>query len=204
MKNVRMSVFVIFTCMTFAITSCQQAGKNEADAEATADEETATVETTGEAGEETSAEEQLPSPRRQAEGEIDGVTIKIDYGSPAVKGRTVWGELEKYGIVWRAGANETTSIEFSGDVTVNGNALSAGKYAIFMIPNENEDWIVIINEEWDAWGHFSYKEDKDVLRIPVAPDWADEVEERLAYSITGTAVNFAWEKARISLEVKAQ
>ena len=134
MKNVRMSVFVIFTCMTFAITSCQQAGENEADAE-----------------EETSAEEQLPSPRRQAEGEIDGVTIKVDYGSPAVKGRTVWGELEKYGIVWRAGANETTSIEFSGDVTVNGNALSAGKYAIFMIPNENEDWIVIINEEWDAW-----------------------------------------------------
>lgn len=66
MKNVRMSVFVIFTCMTFAITSCQQAGKNEADAE-----------------EETSAEEQLPSPRRQAEGEIEGVTIKVDYGSPA-------------------------------------------------------------------------------------------------------------------------
>lgn len=141
------------------------------------------------------------SPRQQATGEIDGVTISVDYGSPYVKGRTIWGGLQKYGVVWRAGANKATAVEFSKNVTINGEELAAGKYAIFIIPNENEDWVVIFNEGWDAWGT-EYSKDKDVLRVSVKPDWSDEVVESLTYTVDET-FNFAWEKAGINLEVKA-
>lgn len=142
------------------------------------------------------------SPRQKATGEIDGVSITVDYGSPYVKGRTIWGGLEKYGEVWRAGANEATSVEFSKDVAINGKELAAGKYAIFIIPNEKEEWVVIFNKGWDAWGT-EYSEDKDVLRISVKPEWSDEVTESLTYSVDKT-LNFAWEKAGINLKVKSK
>ncbi len=142
------------------------------------------------------------SPRQEATGEIDGVSITVDYGSPYVKGRTIWGGLEKYGEVWRAGANKATSVEFSKDVKINGKELAAGKYALFIIPNEKDDWVVIFNEGWDASGT-QYSEDKDVLRISVKPKWSDEVVESLTYSVDKT-LNFAWEKAAINLTVESE
>ncbi len=198
------ALFAVFALTFVSCTSGNQEGVEDEAEYADYDESEA------EAGDESEAEEEegeassepLPSPRQQAAGDIDGVAITVDYGSPAVKGRTVWGGLEDYGKVWRAGANETTSIEFSKNVTINGQELAAGKYAIFMIPNENEDWVVIFNSGWDAWGAFTYAEDQDVLRITTTPAWSDEVTERLTYSVD-ESLEFAWEKARISLEVKA-
>ncbi len=142
------------------------------------------------------------SPRKEATGEIDGVSITVDYGSPYVKGRTIWGGLQKYGEVWRAGANKATSVVFSENITINGKELTAGKYALFIIPNEKDDWVVIFNEGWDAWGT-QYSEEKDVLRIPVKPDWSDEIVESLTFSVDKT-LNFAWEKAGIKLKVKSK
>ena len=148
------------------------------------------------------------SPRKQASGEVDGVSVNIDYGSPSVKGREIWGGLEPYGKVWRAGANETTSIEFTDDVTVNGKSLPAGKYGFFIIPHEEGEWIVIFNEEWSrelhgAWGAFGYKQEKDVLRLDVMPEWSKENMESLEYKVEGDMVKFGWEKLRITLEIKA-
>jgi len=188
------ALFAVFALTFSGCTSGSQEGSE--DESAVADDEE--IEDMDE-----ESSEPLPSPRQQASGEINGVSIAVDYGSPAVKGRTVWGGLEEYGTVWRAGANETTSIELSSDVTVNGNDLAAGKYAIFMIPNEDEDWIVIFNKGWDAWGAFSYAEDQDVLRVSVTPEWSDDVVERLTYSVD-ESLSFAWDKARINLEVKAK
>jgi len=143
------------------------------------------------------------SPRQQAEGTIDGVKIAIDYGAPSVKGRTVWGGLEKYGKVWRAGANKNTTISFDKAVTVNGNDLAAGKYGFFMIPNESGDWTIIFNKKNDGWGAYSYKEAEDALRFNISPEFGDENQEQLFYGIMDTIL-FAWEKVKINITVAAK
>lgn len=184
MKN---SIFGLI--MILGLLACGNAGeeKNEED------ESQESLETLAE-------EENIPSPRKEARGKIENVTIVVDYGSPAVKGREIWGGLEEYGKVWRAGANATTSISFDQDVLINGQNLPAGKYAFFLIP-EKEQWTVIFNKDWDEWGAFNYDEAQDVLRLNVTPRWVDENQERLTYSISDSTLNFAWEKVRISLDI---
>jgi len=152
--------------------------------------------------EEAQAEEAevVPSPREEAKGVANGINIVVDYGSPSVKGRKIWGSLEDYGKVWRAGANATTSVSFDKNPIINGESLEAGKYALFIIPDEDE-WTVIFNKDWDEWGAFAYDETKDVLRIKTRPTWVDEVKERLEYTISDSSLEFAWEKARLSLDI---
>lgn len=144
--------------------------------------------------------EVIPSPREEAKGNANGVNIVVDYGSPAVRGREIWGALENYGKVWRAGANATTSISFDKNSIINGESLEAGKYALFIIPDEDA-WTVIFNKDWDEWGAFAYDEAKDVLRIKTKPTWAEEVQERLEYKISNNSLNFSWGKARISIDI---
>lgn len=148
----------------------------------------------------------LLSPRMQANGNVNGVEVAIDYGAPSVRERAIWGDLVKYDKIWRAGANETTALTFSADTKLNGNPVKAGTYALFIIPKAEGDWTVVLNEEWsvdehDAWGSSHYKEEKDVLRFNVTPEWAENSEELLSYSITETALNFSWEKARLSVKI---
>jgi hypothetical protein len=142
------------------------------------------------------------SPRQVAEGNINKVNISIDYGAPSVKGRTVWGGLEQYGKVWRAGANENTTISFDKDVKISGKKLTAGKYGFFIIPVENGDWTVIFNKKNDSWGAFSYNQEEDALRVNVKPEFVNDTQEQLKYSIEEKVINFAWEKARLSIPVK--
>ena len=80
-----------------------------------------------------------PSPPKTASAEVGDLKIVIDYGAPSVKGRTIFGGLESYGKVWRTGANEATTLSVNKDVTIDGQALPAGKYALFTIP-EKGDW----------------------------------------------------------------
>jgi len=142
------------------------------------------------------------SPKKQASGNINDVMITVDYGAPSVKGRTIWGGLEKYDKVWRAGANENTTISFDKDVTIAGKKLPAGKYGFFMIPTETGNWTVIFSNKNDSWGHFSYKEKNDALRVEIAPKFVDDVQEQLLYTVNKNAIHFAWDKARIAIPVK--
>jgi len=142
-----------------------------------------------------------PSPPAQASGTIDGVSVLIDYSQPAVKERTVWGELVPYGNVWRTGANEASWIEFDKAVVIGGKELAAGKYGLFSIPAEG-DWTIIFNEQFDQWGAYQYSEEKDVARISVTPTVTDASVERLTFTVDDK-VNFAWEKMSWSFDVKA-
>ncbi|MEN8125843.1 MAG: DUF2911 domain-containing protein [Bacteroidota bacterium] len=144
------------------------------------------------------------SPRKQADGKIDGVNISIDYGAPSVKGRVIWGGLENYGKVWRAGANENTTISFDKDVKIAGTNLAAGKYGFFIIPNETGDWIVIFNKKNDGWGANDYKQDNDALRANITPKFVSENQEQLIYSVDKNAIHFAWEKARLEIPVSKE
>jgi len=142
------------------------------------------------------------SPRKQTDGKINGTNISIDYGSPSVKGRTVWGKLEKYDKVWRAGANENTTITFDKEVKIQDNSLPAGTYGFFIIPKEDKAWTLIFNKESNNWGAFKYKEKEDALRVDIQPTFVNDNQEQLKYSVGNNSINFAWEKARISIPVE--
>ena len=141
------------------------------------------------------------SPRLKAEGEIAKVKITVDYGSPSVKGRTIWGSLEPYGKIWRAGANENTTITFDADVKINGEALAAGKYGFFIIPNEDADWVIIFNRRNADWGAYSYDIKEDALRDNIKPKFESENQETLNYSVERNGIAFAWAKARLLIPV---
>jgi hypothetical protein len=111
-----------------------------------------------------------------------GITdITINYHRPLVKGRKIWGSIVPYGQVWRAGANENTTIEFSDPVSIEGKPLAKGTYGLHMIPNENE-WTVIFSKNTSAWGSFTYNQAEDALRVTVKPE-AAEMKEALAYEV---------------------
>lgn len=144
-----------------------------------------------------------PSPLRTAEGRIGTAEVKVQYGSPAVRDRVIWGDLLPYGEVWRTGANEATFVEFSEDVTVEGQELKAGKYSLFTIPMESGKWTVIFNSEWNLQhGHYQYKEENDVLRVEATPEWEDTSQENLLISVEDSGLLVKWE--RLSLPVRIQ
>ncbi|HTX19544.1 MAG TPA: DUF2911 domain-containing protein [Bacteroidota bacterium] len=133
--------------------------------------------------------------------------ISVTYHRPGVKGRVIWGELVPYDKVWRAGANEATTVTFSDDVIVGGKQLKAGTYGFFVLPRKEGDWALILNAEGKQWGAFRYDSTKDVVRVPVKPEAAPN-EERLSYSfedLTGNSVNLVlrWEKVSVALPIDA-
>lgn len=136
----------------------------------------------------------------QVSGEIDGVEVTVDFGRPNVKGREIWGGLVPYGKVWRTGADEATTITLSGDVTVEGKALSAGKYALFTIP-EKGNWTVIFNKTAKQWGAFKYDEGQDALRVTVTPNKADFVES-MNFELDGPALVLRWDKLAVPVTIK--
>jgi hypothetical protein len=142
------------------------------------------------------------SPRLSTKGTVNGANIEIDYGAPSVKGRKVWGGLEKYGQVWRAGANENTTVSFDKDVSVEGKKLPAGKYGFFIIPNESGDWVAIFNKKNDAWGAYSYSESDDALRVMIQPEFDASTQEQLMYAVDKSGIVFAWDKARLHIKVE--
>ena len=143
-----------------------------------------------------------PSPPAEVKVKIDNADISIDYSSPAVKGRQVWGGLVPYGKVWRTGANEATVFETSQNVFINGQELPAGKYALFTIPGENE-WTFIFNREWNQWGSFKYDKAKDALRVNVAPMPSTAFNERLKFEVSDNNVVLLWDNLQIILPVKS-
>ena len=135
-----------------------------------------------------------------------GITdITINYHRPLVKGRKVWGGLVPYGQVWRAGANENTTIEFTDPVTVEGKSLAKGIYGLHMLPTESE-WTIIFSKASTAWGSFTYNQSEDALRINVKPA-AAEMKEALAYEVddvtpTSAVIALRWEKLAVPFRVE--
>lgn len=139
-----------------------------------------------------------------------GITsIKVQYHSPSIKGRKVWGGLVPMNgnpIPWRAGANENTRVSFSTDVYVGGKLLSKGSYGLQTIPGEQE-WIIIFTSNDNLWGSYYYDaKTDDALRIAVKPE-AHEFQEHLGYefvSRTDSTVQLAlrWEKLSVQIPIR--
>lgn len=134
-----------------------------------------------------------------------GITdINIVYSRPLVNDRKIWGGLVPYGKVWRAGANENTTIEFTDPVTIEGQPLAKGIYGLHMIPNENE-WTVIFSKNSTSWGSFSYDKAEDALRVNVKPRPAD-LHNALTYDFDdvkpdSAVVELEWEKLTVPFTV---
>jgi len=134
-----------------------------------------------------------------------GVTdITINYHRPLANDRKVWGGLVPDGQVWRAGANENTTITFSTPVTIEGQPLAAGTYGLHMIPAEDQ-WTVIFSKMHTAWGSFSYDQKEDALRVTVKPQ-ATELHNALVYDFDklepdSAVVTMSWDKVAVPFKV---
>jgi len=129
----------------------------------------------------------------------------VKYHRPLVNGRKIWGGLVPYGKVWRVGANENTTIEFSDPVSVEGKPLDKGTYGLHMIPNQ-DSWTVIFSKTNTAWGSYSYDQKEDALRVDVKPRPLAENKEALEFDFedlkpTSTAVTMKWEKLGVPFTV---
>ncbi|HET9826530.1 MAG TPA: DUF2911 domain-containing protein [Chitinophagaceae bacterium] len=147
-----------------------------------------------------------PSPPATATGKVDAATITINYSSPGVKGRKIWGSLVPYDQVWRAGANEATIFETDKDIKVEGKTLKAGKYSLYAIPNEKE-WTFIFNSQTGQWGvkmDGSTTEDpaKDVIRVNVKPKKSKTFNERMAYVVDKNGFALVWENVEVPVSIK--
>lgn len=145
------------------------------------------------------------SPLTSAMAMIGGNHIHIDYSSPSVRGRQIFGGLVGFGEVWSTGAHKATSIKFDKNVLIEGKEIPAGKYGFFTIPGENE-WTIILNKVWDMHLADDYNQSEDIIRITVTPETLSETVESLTYTISEKSANtaeisVAWDKTKISFEV---
>lgn len=142
------------------------------------------------------------SPAMTATGKIKDANITINYSSPSVKDRKIWGDLVPYDKVWRAGANEATTFETSKDITVQGKKLPAGKYSFFLIPKESGLWTAVFNKEPKQWGAYKYEQAKDALRVDVKTKALPTTQEALVYKINKNGFTMDWDQISVPVEVK--
>lgn len=143
-----------------------------------------------------------PSPKAIIKQTVGLTDVSIEYSSPAVKGRTIWGDLVPYSELWRTGANMSTKVTFSKDVTINGKPVPAGSYSLLTIP-EKEMWTVIFNKEPELRGTDGYSQDKDLVSMRVKPQ-ENTHRERLTilvsdYTNEGGNISLEWEKLKLDI-----
>jgi hypothetical protein len=141
------------------------------------------------------------SPHTETMAMIGDAHIHIDYSSPGVRNRIIFGGLVGYDQVWQAGAHMATWIETNKDLIINGETLPKGKYGFFTIPSKG-DWTVMINKNWEQHGKDEYDEKDDVIRFKITPTLSEEITEHLEYMVnkiddkSGT-ISMAWEKVKL-------
>lgn len=155
------------------------------------------------------AQQNLTTPQASQKASVSqriGLTdVVVNYHRPAVNNRTVWGGIVPYDQVWRAGANENTTISFTTDVMVEYNKVAAGMYGLHMIPTKNT-WTIILSKDNAAWGSFFYNEKNDAIRFTVNPI-TNDFQEWLSYSFDqlsakSTTLTLKWEKLSVPIKIE--
>jgi hypothetical protein len=153
------------------------------------------------------AQLELPaaSPAAKVMQKVGLTEVSVDYSSPAVKGRKIWGDLVPFDQVWRTGANAATKITFSRDVTFGGKPVPAGTYSIVTVPTQKE-WTVVLNKELGLFTGKTYDAKDDVVRVSATPTEIPP-RERLTFIFSNTtedqtSLDFEWEKVRVSVPIK--
>ncbi|MFN7135432.1 MAG: DUF2911 domain-containing protein, partial [Myxococcales bacterium] len=160
----------------------------------------------GAASAQTAPEIPQPSPLARAQQRVGVTDFAIEYSSPAVKGRPVWGGLVPYDQLWRTGANAATRLEVSRDFTFGDKQVPAGKYAVYSIPGKTS-WTVILNSNAMASGTQGYDQKNDAARVTVKPETLPNKRERLTFLFSDTTddatnLDLEWDKLRVRVPVK--
>jgi tetratricopeptide (TPR) repeat protein len=145
-----------------------------------------------------------PSPTQSVKQDFGISTIELNYSRPGMKGRKIFGDLVPYGKVWRTGANSATRLKFSDDVSIGGQVLKAGEYALYTVPNEKE-WEIIINKGSANWGT-DYKQEDDIFRVKAIPVKLDQPVESFTMQFanvkSGSAdLQIMWDKTLVSVPI---
>jgi len=146
-----------------------------------------------------------PSPAAKADCAFsDGKTITMNYSSPRMRGRKIYPGLVPFGEVWRTGANEATTLETSGDLTIGGKIVGAGKYTIFTVPNATE-WTLVIHKKTGIWGIPYPGPADDLLRTTMKVSKLSASVENFTISFSkaggGCTMQLDWETTRASVEI---
>ena len=146
--------------------------------------------------------------RAYVQNNIGAARFKIQYHSPAVRDRVIWGGLVPFDEVWVTGAHNATSIESNGNFVIDGKSVPAGKYALFTIPSKDH-WTVILNKNWHQHLADEYKPEDDLLRMKIRPDTLDYKQERLMYDIDQFSqkegkILMCWEKLKLAIPVRIE
>jgi len=146
-----------------------------------------------------------PSPPAQAQCKFsDGKTITVDYSSPRMNGRKIYGGLVPYGEVWRTGANEATTFVTTANLTVGGKGVPAGNYTIFTVPNQDK-WTLIVNKKTGEWG-IPYKYESDELlrtdmMVSKTPSPVENFTIAFDQSGAACAMNITWDDSKSSVQI---
>ena len=148
------------------------------------------------------------SPHTSAMAMVGDAHVHIDYSSPSVRDRMIFGGLVGYDRVWQSGAHKVTWLETNKNLDFNGKTLPAGKYAFFTVPGK-ETWKVMFNSHWDQHGKDEYDEAKNVLVLETMPIKLEKLQEELRYEVTKTAeqqgeISLSWEKVKIAIPFKVK
>lgn len=133
-------------------------------------------------------------------GKIGSANIRINYYSPGVRGRIIWGGVVPMDEVWVTGAHSATNIEIDKPFVITGKKIAAGTYAIFTIPSSGE-WTFILNKNYQQHLSDEYDAKDDLLRLKIKPAVTAHVTERLQYFIEADKLVIAWEKIRLEIPV---
>lgn len=149
-----------------------------------------------------------PSPLGTVSQEVGLTNIAIEYSRPGVKGRVIFGDLVPYGKIWRTGANESTKITFSDEVTVGGSKLAAGTYALYTIPGK-EEWTIILSNNTELWGNNGYQDSDDAVRFTINAQTLPYKVETFTIQIGEVTNNSAeialmWENTKAAFTVKSE
>ncbi len=130
---------------------------------------------------------------------------RVIYSRPLKNDRVIFGELQKYGEVWRVGANESTEIDFFQNVKINGKKVKAGRYTLYAIPNK-DSWEVIVNSDLDGWGHYAYDAKKNVASITVPTKKTEKTVEAMGimFEKAGKGANMliGWDDTMVSVPIE--
>jgi Protein of unknown function (DUF2911) len=147
-----------------------------------------------------------PSPKARVDQRVGLTDFQLEYSSPGVKKRSIWGTLVPYGKLWRTGANRATKLTVSRDFMFGNKKVKAGSYALFTIPNKTS-WTVILNKNWDTGGTQGYSQKNDVARITVKPTTSAEPRERMLFVFSNTtddatSLDLEWERMRVRIPIR--
>jgi hypothetical protein len=152
------------------------------------------------------------SPKSTASFNAQGLEMKVDYSRPSKRGRLIFGEekdkaLQPYGKYWRLGANYSTEITFSKNVTLAGKAVNAGSYRLYCVPSK-DTWALTLNSELGTFGYFEPNHDLDVVTIEVPIQYMPSETEQLTIDFATDTIrifmNIMWDKVLVRVPIALQ